>query len=417
MTTYIFLTRTICGIGGAEQYTYNKVNYLTEKGYRVFVFSGQQGTILIDRFLDFQDDILAELAYVPHTFSRKRVEKLLDRIVKTVSDDSPDPQYIIQTDSVIRALWGELLARRLNGRHLAIILQEQHNYSSDMIEFLKFKLSRKELAGITRESVSQMIRDPSIPYSREMRISASCSNVVGDCEDPYSRQLKNDAVTIASIGRLDKPYLIPMLQTICEYCKGHPEQDYNVLLIGGTDDKKRKRDIENAVADCKNISLLVTGFLYPIPRSLIQRADLFISTAGSSHVSYQQGRPTIRIDPVHGKLVGVIGYDFQDGEKSMYETIEGESVASRIDMVLEHKISISYKPELLEQFYNRAAAEFERQLSFVSFTKETAYYDQEKLLTIDVLLSFQHRVVHKTIGKLFGGKALNTCVGYLRKIK
>ena len=188
MKTYVFITRRICEIGGVEQYIYNKSRYLESQGWRVFVFSARKGPILIEGLKRFKDDVYPALAYAPECYSRREVRKTVDRLAARIGDCGDGP-CVIQSDAVNRAIWAELLARRLQAKHLAFILQEDHGYDPDTRRFLRFKYDRHELAGITDSSVGQMLDDQSLESRNDTKISAFCSNVVEDCPDPVSDRL------------------------------------------------------------------------------------------------------------------------------------------------------------------------------------------------------------------------------------
>ena len=150
MNKYIFFTMNISGINGAEQYIHNKMKYLEENGFQVFVFSGRPGNILIDGFRKFEKLIHPALRFYPSCLN-KRTYKKVRKWIHSIVDFHPDDFVIIESSNVTSSLWGEAIANDYNCKHLEINLTEHHNYDKDMRDFLEFKLNRHELSGTDRE--------------------------------------------------------------------------------------------------------------------------------------------------------------------------------------------------------------------------------------------------------------------------
>ena len=402
MKTYVFLTRRICGIGGAEQYIYNKVKYLESQGWRVLVFSGRHGKILIHEFEKFVPLIIPTLEWCPECFSKKEVQKVLHQITEKIGDCNGDV-CIIESNSVIRAVWAELVAERLNARHLAFVLQEKHVYRADMKQFLRFKYNRHELAGITNISVKQMLADDQLEMRNDTRISAYCNNVIEDCDDRYSSQLDENAdYTFASIGRLEKPCVLPIVLGFRDYFQNHSSQRFNLVMIGGSPTRVKEDRIREALNECDNINLVFTGNVYPIPRSFIEKVDVFVSTAGAANATYRAGRPTVRVHPVTGEPVGIIGLDFDLKEKSMYESTSDITIENCIDRAIKNAGAIIYNSNFDHEYYDQMKAEFNRQISFVDHMATKEYYENNLLRQLKTP-GLRHHYLYWIIGHLVGG--------------
>lgn len=376
MKTYIFLTRRITGIGGAEKFTANKVAFLKENGWRVFVFSGRAGQVMLDDLRGYESSIIPDLAYAPDCYTRRRVEATLGKIIAAVGDCGDG--CIIQSDAGIRAIWGELLAPRLGARHLAFLLQEEHRYSGEMQRFLRFKYERHELAGIVKTAVAKMLDDDTIEPRPDSAISTFCNNVVEDVPEPFTQQLDPSATrVIGSIGRLEKPCVGPILDGILRYAARHPGETLQVVLIGGAPSPALEKQIRARFDGEPRIRLLVTGNLHPIPKRLLDSIDAFVSTAGSARVSYRAGRPTVLVHPVSGIPAGVPGLDFDYARQTMYDARPELSVEGCLERIFSGKDEIRYLYTGLE-YRKYMHAEFERQLAFG--VPEQAYYDARRLL-------------------------------------
>lgn len=412
MKTYVFITRRVSEIGGVEQYIYNKSRYLESQGWRVFVFSARKGPILIEGLKRFKDDVYPALAYAPECYSKREVRKTVDRLAARIGDCGNDP-CVIQSDAVNRAIWAELLAKRLQAKHLAFILQEEHGYDPDTRQFLRFKYDRHELAGITAGSVIQMLDDETVEPREDTKIQAFCGNVVEDCPDQVSDRLDANADrSFGSLGRLEKPCVPVILKGFKQYFAAHPDEKFNLVMIGGAPDEKTAQRIREEMNECKNVRLIMTGNMYPVPLGLLRHIDVFVSAAGSSRATYLAGRPTVRVDPVTGKPVGVIGLDFGLEDKSMFASDPDTTIRECIERALENADRISYADEFRKDYDRRMRAEYDRQLSFADVVTAKEYYDEKLLMRLKTAHIHNH-FAHWISGHLVGGDGIE----HLKKIR
>ena len=396
MKTYVFIARRICEIGGAEQYLYNKSRYLESQGWRVFIFSGREGRILINGFEKYRKDIFPTLTYAPECYSKREVRRTIDAIVERIGDCGGDP-CILESDAVNRAVWAELIAKRLGAKHLAFILQEQHGYASDVKAFLRFKYDRHELAGITVSSVGQML--DGVECRPDNKISAYCTNAVEDCEDHISEKLDPQAdYTFGSMGRLEKPCVRGILNGFEEFFSAHPNKSFNLVLIGGAAAEKKEQQIREELKAYRNVHLVITGNIYPVPAALLNNIDVFVSTAGSASTTYLAGRPTVKVHPVTGEPVGIIGLDFGFKEKSMYESDPNMSIPECIERALSEADKITYTHGLGDNYTQTMHEEFERQLSIADMETHQEYYNEKLLIGgqgQEQIRKYQKRLQHK----------------------
>lgn len=412
MKTYVFIARRICEIGGAEQYLFNKIRHLESRGWRVFVFSARKGTILINGLKRFRNDVLPTLAYAPECFTKREVNKTIEIITARVGEFKPDP-CIVESDSVNRAIWGELLALRLGAKHISFILQEEHGYDRDVRDFLFFKYKRHELAGITPKSINQILSDDMIKRREDTSIAAYCNNVVEDCEDIISPRLEKARYTFGSIGRLEKTCVPVIIQGFVQYFKTHPLERYNLVLIGGSKSEKTYIKIKNEIDKCPNVNLIISGNMYPIPRSLLDKIDVFVSTAGSAAVSYRTHCPTIRVHPVTGESQGIIGLDFLLTEKTMYDIEKGHTIPDDIEKALCNKKMIEYTINW-DNYSQTMEKEFDRQICIADITPAGEYYNEKALMMIKTV-HIQSHFAHWLSGHLFGGDGHETIRKLLKR--
>lgn len=406
MKTYIFVIRRICNITGAQQYVYNKMKYLESQGWRVLIFSSVYGKILIKEFEKYERMIYPQLYWCPVCFRKREVRSTLKRILEDIGPCQGE-DCIVESDSLARAVWGELIASRLGCRHLVFTMQEKHSCDNKNNQFLWFKYNRHELAGIKDISICQILGSDDVKRD-DTRIIAYCNNVIDECADTYSALLDSTAdLTLGSIGRLGKPCVQGIVGSICSYAMRNQDKRFNVVMIGDATKKYTKKEIVEQFSRCKNINLVMTGNIYPIPLEFARRIDVFISTAGSASATYRAGMPTILVHPLSAMPVGIIGLDYMPGERTMYDAMEEGSIEDCIDRAIAERDKIVYKMRLGDEHKAERYKEFKRQLDFVKREPTNEYYDEDLLMKIKTPSAYGF-FKPWLVGHLFGAKGFSS---------
>lgn len=402
MNKYVFIAMSISGIGGGQQYMSNKIRYLSNKGYEVHVFSGKMGKIAVENLKPYQENIFPELFYAPAIFTSRRREKTLCKMIKALSYSSDEDNIIVECNSIENAKWGEMLAERLCCKSIIFNLQEKHNYSKSERDFLQYKLNRSELLGINKHSVGIMLKSPSFECQDNMVFKPMCSNSVQDCEDGVSQLFSSDIdIRIASIGRTAKAYVMPFYENLIKYVSLHNDKRFELVFIGATT-KKLKNQLIDIAQRIPNLHLCFTGSLYPIPRQIFSKVDIFISASGSATTSYNEKCPTIRIHPTTAEVCGIMGYNYFNGVNTQFDVIEGYSLEEAIDDILVKNVEIRYDDVMSGAFEVAMYNEYDRQMSISSAQTEQGYYDVN-LTKKNVTMKY---VIYYVIGHLLGGKML-----------
>lgn len=401
--TYVFMNRRIIGIDGSIQYIYNKSTFLKSKGYKVIVLSVCSGKILVKSFEDYSKYIIPDMRFVPSLFRKSERDRIVDRALSLLNDYSND-ELIIESTSPVSALWGELIAKKLNCRHVYFHLMEKTTIREDLRDFCRYKYERGELAGITAKTVPLLLGDDTV---QPIEISAYCNNVFADCEDSFSAKLNPKAkYTIGSIGRLEKPYVPIFADRLAQYFEKNQDIQYNLIMIGGDGNGKAANHLHQVFDQCPNVNFIITDYIYPIPLSLINNIDLFISTAGSSGATYKLKKPTIKLHPITGIPIGIIGCDFKLREKTMYDAEPSFSIENCVERIISGDAKIVYEHTFDEENNDAMSKEFERQLNLVlSNQANLCYYDTQKIGRIKTpFKSFHH--VYAFLGHIIGGEGL-----------
>lgn len=415
MNTYILIVRHLGAVSGEKIYHYNKLKYMVSLGWRVLYFSDKPENTPVDGEANFTSRSFHAIAYSPNCYSKNNIEKVLNEMEQLIGDTNGG-RCIIEADSVNRAVWGELLAPRIGAKNMAFLLQESHNYDERTRRFLRFKYDRHELAGITKQVIFKILGDDTVKERDDTKIEPFCNNVVEDVEDVFSQQLLEDAAcTFGSIGRLDKGCVLPAIEAFRACAAENPDKKYNLLLIGGATGRKRIGKIRRQVEECKNINLVITGYLYPIPKTLIEKVDVFVSTAGAVNASYRFHRPTVRVHPLTGEPVGIMGLDDLEG-KTMYDIMPGTTVKECIERALSNAGDIYYKYNYYEDFYELMSKEFDRHLMIAERQPELEYYDAKELIKITPT-HIKGRALHWLVGHIGGAGLLNRLVKLYKRLK
>lgn len=401
MKTYVFIIRRICNITGAQQYVYNKMQYLESQGWRVLIFSSMKGEILIDGFKKFEHLILPSLYLSPVCYRKSEVERTISRITDEIGDYDPD-NTIIESDASQRAVWAEIIASRLKCRHLCMLVQEKYKRTAPD-SLTRFKYDRHELSCITKDGVRMLFGVKVEEVRPDAYFVAKSTNVVREAPDRYSEMLDANAdFSFGSLGRLGKPYVAHVVDAFRRYALSHPDKRFNVVFIGDSTEAGKKDQIRKQFEELPNVHLVMTGNVYPVPRSFAQKIDVFVSTAGASGATYNAGFPTVKVHPLTGEPIGVIGLDYMPGEKSMYESMQGGSVEDCIDKALTQKSQIRFTNDA-KAYEEKMKEEFERQLTFINYTDKKEYYPEKKLMKIPTPSHYPHSMLW-IIGHFFGIK-------------
>jgi frataxin-like iron-binding protein CyaY len=307
MKKYIFFTGNILNIGGLEIYIKNKVVFLKKNGWDVNVYSSAEGIITLKELKEYAKMIIPELKYYPSIYTKNKFESICTSIL-SMNTEKYD-EVIIESHHINYALWAEIIASKLKGKHFIYSVTENYNIKNkNIFLFLDFKHKRKELAGIVDKSLSRMFNGfKELGNDENYYLKSMSENVVEDYSLPIFENIPLADYTIGSIGRLDKNYVNSMIDEIILFSKTNQSKSINLLLIGGSKNGNIEKIIEDKVR-YSNINLLITGYIYPIPLNIFTIIDVFIASSGSAIVSCSQGVPTITLDANDYMPMGILGY-------------------------------------------------------------------------------------------------------------
>lgn len=312
MKRYIFITPTLQNMGGAQSYIRAKMRWLRENGWQVDVIFAIPGKAVIPELqkcsLCFQ-----ETKYPTFYYRARERKRIVNKLCSAVLDKQYD-EVIIESTVIENSTWGECIASKIGAKQLLYTLQEDNTTPNKSLqEYLLFKHSRKEMAGIVETSLYDCF-STFHPITRDLSycLKAYQFYPVEDYEynlvDVISKE-KHDFV-IGSLCRLNKPCIRAIFDEVLSYIKEHSNYRFILLLIGDSPEGDDTRSyIEKMCSKVLNLKLYITGYLFPVPKKLLALVDAGYSTSGSVRIMANEGIPTVAVDGNDYKPIGVMGYD------------------------------------------------------------------------------------------------------------
>lgn len=400
---YIMLSLSIFGINGSTQYIYNKCSALEAMGWEVILFTGNTGKtvkqlskIYIEPLKKYENNIVSELQFAPELFSKCAQNNVLERIKNRIPFDISE--CIIESSSIETALWGEKLSQVIGRTHFWFDLQENHSYTDEEKDFVEFKMKQHMLAGISKESVLDMLGVDSLSEEYMVSFKAYCSNSVQNIDYPIPENVLNSDIRIGFLGRLNKPYVIPALIEIKEYLKNNQDKKFALVMIGGAPESDIVA-IKKILNDSDNLYVHITDYIYPIPRNMVKLMDVFISSSGSAVVSMRENIPTIVYDANKLKPIGILDYTLKN---DLYSEGNYYLLDKLLNDILKHDYCRIHSSFGLKEAFDEFNYEDEvhKQISYIKSQIKPNCYEKS------IAVKGKKECIQRIIGKLFGVKAL-----------
>ncbi|WP_459201907.1 hypothetical protein [Methanococcus sp. CF] len=362
MKKYIILTRTIYNIGGAEIYLRNKKKFLEEKGYTVEICSYfDRGTLYIREFGEYQKNIIKELRLSPFVINKNRRNNIISKITTDIGECD---EVIIESLNPNVAMWGELIAQKINSKHIIYLVDEYfRKLSPSQTLFFQFKHKRRELAGIHKKSL-ELLFGTSIAEEEQYVLNAACGNVVDEFENELIDGIDKYEINIGCISRLDKEYIPYVFDELVKFAKQYSNKNIQFIVVGDTVNKNNeyiKEDLKKKVAGINNLNVIMTGYLYPIPKRLFKIIDVAIGSAGCARITASENVLTIALDVSRCKPVGILGYNTENTiycqenyKKDLSEILEDiviSNIIKKEDLGLPEKFKLSNFMDKYEEHF------------------------------------------------------------------
>lgn len=404
MKKYVIIASCIKDMGGQQMYFRNKCVSMQSLGWNVDLISAQKGKIYIQDLKQY-DCFVPELGFDYFLYSKSKRNKIVRDLICRIVDRDYD-EIVIESSCIPESTWAEAIAERCKAKHLCFILQEKNVITSENEQdFLMFKQSRRELAGITDSSIYDMFETfRPIKKEESLKLSAYCNNVVEDVASEFMHTNVPCDYTIGLLSRLDKPFIMPAVNDIIEYATLHANKRFLLIMMGGAPSGSNyKSKILKRISTVRNIEVVVTGFIFPVPQGLLEMCDVHISSAGSSWVCCKSGVPTISYDGKDFRPIGILE------RTTVHSLFRGETEKPVNLNVLLDDILLKKKYEIRPTSFDSIKMDFSKHIEFMSLTDPTKeYYDFERLS-----LSFEEKKLSYFLMLL--GPRIYTWLGFWKR--
>lgn len=398
MKKYIFLTFAVSGIGGTQIYIRNKIKYLKSKQWDVSVICTEPGhSICVEELKEYENCVIPELMSNPYIFTNAERKQIINKAKIMIGEISQDT--IIESNFIQVNLWGELIAKELGVKHFVFLIQEDYSIKDKRyIDFYDYKYTRMELAANTPYALRMLFKGyRNIQDGKECFLRAICHNTIEECDTNHIDSIVEADIHIGSIGRVNKPFVIPMINDVCQFADLHTDKKIQLVLFGGSPDFNDYTRIQDIAKSHSNLCVYITGPIFPIPKSLLDMMDVFISSAGSATTTSDVGYFTITIDANDYKPIGLLGYTTNDTVHRAPTAEYEETTVLLEDIIIDKKYGDA--SILYENCEDEIEKEFDRHMEFISFETKGEYYNIKKM---------QPKLVTRLVAALFGRKRLGT---------
>lgn len=359
-------------VAGGPIYDSNKIRFLESKGWNVVVFPVDSGKVYIADLKRFKGKAFDFIRYYPFFFTKKQIKLFLNCMVSLIPDAD---QIVIETGTDYTSLWGELLAETIGAKHIVFFLDEKNdNVNKYSAPFYRFKYERNELAAISERSLTHIFSPyMKIDFPQRYVLKAWCSNSVRSIPTDLLDHIPKTDFLVGSIGRLEKGYVEKIVESVCTLAANISDRLFGLVLIGGTDNTEVIYQLKCKVENFKNVKLYITGYVWPIPESIFNAFDLFISAAGSASVSANMNITTIKLDVISYEPIGFI----EDPVNNVLGKCKlGNKLTDYIYQALIDKdVPGIINRQSPENLWNTICGDFEKHLDFIAQSeKENVYY-------------------------------------------
>lgn len=374
---YIFLTFPIYIMGGGQNYVRSKLKYLINDGWKVYIIFRENHLYTECIFEELKDYVKGgiECWYtVPDKiYGTIGYYTILFKMLKHIGyQKNTQCQYFIESNDETFTVWGEILAKIVSGKHIYFNLSENYGlmgaeYYGKYVDYFKYKLERRELAGIAESSVHRMFEGyMDVPVSAEYRLIAKSEDNIRDIDSPLVEQLPHRDWNIAYFGRGDKRYLPYILYEIRLFCRKYSTKKIHFIIISVLGEAEQS--LAEKLNDVENLTISYLGYFNPIPSKLFQKIDVMIAGAGCACIAYRQGLPVIIPDAHLFTGAGILGY-------TTNSPLYGEHEYSYLELLENVLITKEYLSHPLTRLNDQTAEEAYNEFwEFVSKSSTSSEY-------------------------------------------
>lgn len=383
MKYYIFVTENIKGAGGVQCYVAAKARYLSQTGWKVKVLSSTTPTkkdCLVTDLNSYLDGDIFEICLPPFQYPKWFQRRILKKMLKVTAPACAADEIIIESHNCATSQWAELLASKLGAQHFFYTMNEHYRgkgkHYVEQMEFYAFKFGRREILG-SKNAKSRLL-DGYVEVTDENAGERAIIDEapIQDVESPKVDALQPMDWNICYLGRGNKPYVEKIIEGVGLFAGRHQDKQVQFVVVGDFD--MHRGLLEGTLEQHANLKLCELGFLFPLPRRLYEKVDVFIAGSGSARHSAEVGALVIIPDTETRMANGLLGYE-------TLETIyQGkDSVVTTFEDALERVLVERIQDRLPNRYPARVGVEECTRQNFELYAKaeqKKEYYPQEKLM-------------------------------------
>ena len=370
MKKYVFLTQSISGITGNQRYVNNKCKFLRENGWEVIVLWNYNiSSVQLEyvKCFDTKEYIHHELKFYPSWFTEKQRNKVVNRLASIVGQAD---QVVIESNKLELGAWGEMLARKLNAKHINFVTTEKIKiYNKDTFDFCYSKLKRNEFFCINAAMAKQMFSNfVELERPEDYYWSATPGVEVEEYSFPDFDGLPQADFTITSFGRT-KGYFPYMLEELNSFISQHSDKSFNICFLGGLSDID---EIRRMLA-IDNVHLVIhPKEVEKIPLQLFTKSDVVIATAGCANIAARFGGKVISMDVNRRMPLGLLRYTTLDSNTYSGQYENKWSLSEWLQVLLIDKTVFTLMKD------TRVSHSFDYQMLFID-NNDGFYADSSKM--------------------------------------
>lgn len=351
---YVIFTADICMTGGMQCWVAGKAKSLEQLGWEVHIFFssiGKKKKAIISSLDKYVGGRVVELHHTPTFYPRIIQERIIKKLLQSIGETTPEDTIYIESQDE-NAMWAEIIASRLKGKHFFFICNEKfrkpyHNYE-DHMDFYDFKHRRREMAGEVDDELQRFFDGIKTVSPEERYTFLLDEDPIQETDNDKVNQLRRYDWNICYIGRALKEYVPNIYSGVAAFSKKHPEKTIQFIILG--DAKDRKLLIDSTLKGIDNLTITELGNVVPIPKSLFPKIDVAIAGSGSARCAVYEGVPTILASPASHLSSGLLGYDTKDfldceqGEGVIVDSFDNQLERVLVDKV-QNKLKFDFIPK------------------------------------------------------------------------
>lgn len=354
MKTYVFITNDIGNIGGGQIYLAQKARHLMDKGWKVQILHFDSRRPMIEELKPYADNHVPGLRHRFATLPPRLRKCTLRQMARmTLSNNSLlkntiaqnieernvgeriAGRIVVESYSLETSFWGEAFAAYLaelghDAAHFCYILTENTRpLTGAEKEFLYFKFRQ----GLLRSMMHSVLHNLAEMIPADAGVLLPLSIGDGNIEElpcPKIMNLGVDDFVILMVTRLEKPFVAHVLKEIMAFAALCWQRGETVRLIiaGGSHCGYTGRRLRRMLHDAPGLTVDWWGFIWPMPAEIYHRADVFVGNAGAAREAAGEGIPTVTIDAVDFKPIGILGETTDN-----YMLRRGEAAVSLVSLL------------------------------------------------------------------------------------